>query len=566
MTLEATTATLAGDDDDPLRVSRLSGGRRQRQQQQRRRSLRIAASRCRRSRLLASTTILVSAAMTTTTTTRTAILPVASGFAVPSTTTAIAAASAFSSSSTSSFPALSGGAPSDAGRIHHYRGYGSLPRSGCSWWWCRPPSLALPVPARLRASAPSSGDDWDASKASVFDSSEEFDGDAEEEEEEGVDNDVDVDDEAAALLVDEHDAWTRAVEKAASALEKKRASLKSELAKAEGAESTAARAQLLVSNLYLFKDGGTTTATVVDWENGGEEVELTLSGEYDSASAEADALFAQVRKLKRGSEIVADLLDETEVTRGILEGARSDLFEVDRGRLELVKDRLLRTARTTGFKPPPPPSGGDDADGAGGRGGGAAKARRDRKPNLGSPASNVRKLLSPGGCVVLVGRNRRGNEYLSMTVARGDDVWMHSRGCPGAHVIVQNRRGSPEPTESCLAFGADLAIFYSDLRNEQKAQVTAALPKHIQKPRGAPLGAVKLREEWKTFVGFPDRVPGFLKEARDESGQSDEYRVNDKAKHRKRTSKAAAEESAKRRRKKQQQQKAKKKRGRKQAG
>ena len=401
--------------------------------------------------------------------------------------------------------------------------------------------------------------DWDLSESSVFDSNEDYD----DEEDDGLDGEEDEggDDEssaAAAALLGEHAAWTRAVGKAVSALEKKRTSLENELAKAEGAEATAARAQLLVSNLYLFKDGTTTTATVNDWENGGKEVELTLSGEYDSASAEADALFALVRKLKRGSKIVAGLLDETEVSWDILAGARSDLASaldgdadgagvvVDEGRFALVRDRLVRTARTTKFRPPAAGDGG----GGDTRRGGKAKPRRDRRPELGTPASNVRKLLSPGGCVVLVGRNRRGNEYLSMTVARGDDVWMHSRGCPGAHVIVQNRRGSPTPTEDCLAFGADLAVFYSDLRNEQKAPVTAAMPRHIQKPRGAPLGAVKLREEWKTFVGFPDRVPRFLKEARDESGQTDEYHMLDKAKHRKRTSQAAAEDRAKRRKNK----------------
>ena len=149
----------------------------------------------------------------------------------------------------------------------------------------------------------------------------------------------------------------------------------------------------------------------------------------------------------------------------------------------------------------------------------------------------------------MVGRDRRGNEYLSLSVARGNDIWMHSRGCPGAHVLIQNRRGSPKPTDACLQFGADLAIFYSDLRNEVKAEVTAAEPKHIQKPRGAPLGAIKLREEWKTFVGRPDMVPDELKEARDQSGQSDEYRSVDKAKHRRRTKQAADEDRAKKRKK-----------------
>lgn len=118
----------------------------------------------------------------------------------------------------------------------------------------------------------------------------------------------------------------------------------------------------------------------------------------------------------------------------------------------------------------------------------------------------------------------------------------------GAHVVIQNRRGSPPPTPECIQFGADLAIFYSDFRNEKKAPVTAAEPKHLQKPRGAPLGAIKVRQEWKTFVGFPAQVPEGLKMAREESGQSDEYRSRDKAKHRRRTKQISQEERAKRKR------------------
>mmetsp|Transcript_11470 Transcript_11470/g.29016 ORF Transcript_11470/g.29016 Transcript_11470/m.29016 type:complete len:479 (+) Transcript_11470:109-1545(+) len=359
-------------------------------------------------------------------------------------------------------------------------------------------------------------------------------------------NDESSDDNAA--LLEDCRTWTKAVDKAVKALGKKRKSLESEMEKAEGAEKTAARAQLLVSNLYLFQVG-VEKAIVNDWENDGKEVELALDTKnYNSASEEADALFSLVRKLKRGSKIVADLLEETDAAWEILSEAKLDLESadldtgIDEGRLEIVKERLIRTSRVTKFQMPTADDGaGNNSKKRGGQN------ESKRKPVVGSPASNVRKLVSPGGCIVLVGRNRRGNEYLSMTVARGNDIWMHSRGCPGAHVIIQNRRGSPPPTDACLQFGADLAIFYSDLRNENKAEVTAAEPKHIQKPRGAPLGAVKLREEWKTFVGFPDQVPEELKEAREESGQTDEYHMFDKAKHRRRTKQVAEEDRAKRR-------------------
>jgi len=95
---------------------------------------------------------------------------------------------------------------------------------------------------------------------------------------------------------------------------------------------------------------------------------------------------------------------------------------------------------------------------------------------------------------------------------------MHARGCPGAHVLVKVRRGSPRPTEECLQFAANLAAFYSDSRTERKAEVTVTSPKHLLKPRGAPLGAVKIRQEMNTLIGFPADVDEGLKIAREKSG------------------------------------------------
>jgi predicted ribosome quality control (RQC) complex YloA/Tae2 family protein len=361
-------------------------------------------------------------------------------------------------------------------------------------------------------------------------------------------NDEDAAEDDSSPLLDEFQSWSTALDQAIESLRKKRRSLESELLKAQGVEDTVARGQLLVSNLYLFTPR-VKSATVQDWENDGLEVELVLDSQYDSASAEADALFAKARKLKRGSKVVSDLLEQTADAWNLLQEAQVDLQsaldgnEVGHGRLALVQDRLTRSARATNFQIP---SEADDSRSSATSSSSSNTNRRQSKPEIGTPASNLRKLQSPGGCTVLVGRNRRGNENLSLAIARGTDIWMHSRGCPGAHVLIQNRRGGPTPTDECLQFAADLAIFYSDLRNESKAPVTAAEPKHLTKPRGAPLGAINVREEWKTFVGRPDQVPEELKVARDESGQSNEYRSRDKAKHRRRTKQVAEEERAKR--------------------
>ena len=53
-----------------------------------------------------------------------------------------------------------------------------------------------------------------------------------------------------------------------------------------------------------------------------------------------------------------------------------------------------------------------------------------------------------------------------------------------------------------LQFAADLAAYFSKARLEGKVSVILADPKHISKPRGAPLGLVSVSKE-KTLVGRP---------------------------------------------------------------
>jgi hypothetical protein len=101
-----------------------------------------------------------------------------------------------------------------------------------------------------------------------------------------------------------------------------------------------------------------------------------------------------------------------------------------------------------------------------------------------------------------------------------------------------------------LQLAANVAVFYSDSRSERRAQVTVASPKHIFKPRHAPLGAVQLRQEDRVVLGIPSDVPLELQQARDESGLTEGYRAADKAKHRKKTLTSASASAAKSKRKK----------------
>lgn len=350
-------------------------------------------------------------------------------------------------------------------------------------------------------------------------------------------------------IFEEYNRWTKSVEKAVDNLEKKKQSLENELDKAEQLQMLQARGNLITTYMYMFSDG-VTSGTVQDWEQeGSPEILLKLDPKYDSAAEEVNSIYSQVRKLKRGSQVIRPLLEATQMSLNTLRKLQSDLSSalptkednLDYDIFRQVQKLLRDTSKKTNFVPP-----ANDNDSIQ-KSSQTSKRSSTTKPELGSPASNVRKFKSKAGNIIYVGRNRRGNEYLSLNVAKGNDVWMHARGTPGAHVVVKSSRGGSSITDDCIQFAANLAAFYSDSRTERKAAVTAAEPKHVQKPRGAPLGAVKLREELFVRIGYPDDVPDELKEARDESGLGIEYRATDKAKLRKRNADIAKQQRSKNR-------------------
>jgi len=330
------------------------------------------------------------------------------------------------------------------------------------------------------------------------------------------------------------------LDKALTNLQKKKHSLITELEKAKNLESTMKRANLILSNLYRISPG-MTQVEVEDWDEHGDNHMITLVLDYknyESAQEEAEALFAAARKMKRGSRVVEELLSDLDPAAMILQDVHQQLIEMEHTEsydiniLQSFQIKLDRTSLKTGFKMVSDPSN-------------EGIQRHRIKPLSKNETTRYqptfRKFTSPNGCDILVGRSRRENESLCFQVARDDDIWMHARGTPGAHVLIQVRRGKPIPTEECLQYAANLAVFYSDARSERKAEVTTAEPKHILKPRGAPLGAVKLRKEGKTLIGRPQDVPQECKEAREESGVGWDEMGSKKAENRKWT-KAKTEE------------------------
>ena len=55
------------------------------------------------------------------------------------------------------------------------------------------------------------------------------------------------------------------------------------------------------------------------------------------------------------------------------------------------------------------------------------------------------KTINVDDFTVLVGRDDKSNDYLSMQMANENDLWFHAKGLPGSHVLIKVKDNLPTP-------------------------------------------------------------------------------------------------------------------------
>ncbi len=103
--------------------------------------------------------------------------------------------------------------------------------------------------------------------------------------------------------------------------------------------------------------------------------------------------------------------------------------------------------------------------------------------------TRFRRLRSSDDLLIIAGRSARDNDELTCRLARGNDVWMHTRNRPGAHVIVRAERGHEVPPRT-LREAAQVCVHCSKVADGEVEEVLYTLRKHVSKPKGAKAGMV----------------------------------------------------------------------------
>ena len=105
------------------------------------------------------------------------------------------------------------------------------------------------------------------------------------------------------------------------------------------------------------------------------------------------------------------------------------------------------------------------------------------------PIEKIRNFISSDDFTILAGKSAKDNDILTVRVANGNDLWLHTRNRPGAHVVIRAQRGKEFPKQTLIE-AAKICVLLSKARDGSLEDVTYTLKKHVTKPKGLKPGSV----------------------------------------------------------------------------
>ncbi len=230
--------------------------------------------------------------------------------------------------------------------------------------------------------------------------------------------------------------------------------------------------ELITSNLYRLKDN-TESATLENYYDNNSPITIPMDKSI-SPNKNAEKYFKKYNKLKNTLEIVSVQKKETEKELNYIE---SIVFSIENARsihdlediFDEISENLISSKRTEK---------------------GASMYPYNNKKNAKQKNATKDNLLKYeiNEFTVLVGKNNRQNDELTLKIASKEDYWFHTQGIHGSHVIL--RTEGKEVDESTIFQCAKLATKHSKAKLSSNVPVDYCLVKFVKKPNSAKPGMV----------------------------------------------------------------------------
>lgn len=233
--------------------------------------------------------------------------------------------------------------------------------------------------------------------------------------------------------------------------------LNDNIAKQSQAENAKKIADLLAANLYRIEEKS-KEISLEDFYNENKMIKINLNpmktpweniNDYYNRAKKIKTSITYAQKDLPKQEILLTYLNQLE---DFVNRAKT-IYDLEEIREEMYENRLIK------------------------------KRSRDKKKTKPSKPLHYKTI---NGADIYVGKNSKQNDYITLKVARKEDLWFHVKDNPGSHVILK----ADKIYDDDIATAAYLAALNSSLANDNKVDVDYTEKKNINKAKGAKEGMV----------------------------------------------------------------------------
>lgn len=256
---------------------------------------------------------------------------------------------------------------------------------------------------------------------------------------------------------------------------KKIAIHKDNLEKSKNREKYKIYGDLLTANMYTVQQGEKKAVVENFYQSPAEKIEIPLKPEL-LPSENAQRYYKLYRKAKTTEMYAKEQINEASDELYYLETVLESLMRAENpADVAEIKDELA--------------SGGYIHK---------TKNKKDKLVKKNAPM----EFVSSDGFTILVGRNNKQNDNLTIKTAFSTDIWLHTKTIPGSHTIIRTKEQKDIP-QTTVKEAAAIAAYFSKARESSQVPVDFTLVKNVKKPSGAKPGLV-IYDNYNTIYVTPD--------------------------------------------------------------
>ncbi len=249
-----------------------------------------------------------------------------------------------------------------------------------------------------------------------------------------------------------------------------------ELARCADREHLRICGDLLQANLYRIQKGAPFADVENYYDESGAVLRIKLNPAL-SPAANAQKYYRDYQKAKNAEHILKE-----QIQKGMseLDYVDSVLDTVNRAESEKELAQIREELTEQGY---------------------LRRRKGKQKPTAALPPL---EFESSDGFKILVGRNNRQNDKLTLKTASKNDMWLHTKDIHGSHTIIVS--GGREISDTALREAAQLAAYHSKAQSSGQVPVDYTLVRYVSKPSGAKPGMVIYVNNRTLYVTPSDKI------------------------------------------------------------